>query len=199
MSESALRRRLLLSCGCCALSGLALRARANESSTAVQDWRASLLAEKRELWLTRDDDEIRATYWTAKDGFNREQYLSLCVFMRDRRAGRVFPIDRNLLDVLCGVQGWLAREGHVAPIRINSAYRSMATNRKTEGAAFNSQHVLGKAADIVVPGVSPVKLAGMAALFGHGGTGFYVGHDFIHVDSAGERIWVDQRRRSGKT
>lgn len=194
MSEFLVRRRLLLSCGCCALTALATDAAATGSG-APEDWRASLLRDKRELWLLRDGAELRATYWTAKAGFNRDEYLNLCWFLRDKRADRVFAMDRNLLDLLCGVQTWLGRNGHEMPIQINSAYRTMATNRTIEGAARNSQHILGRAADIVVPGVSPVKLAGMASLFGRGGTGFYVGREFVHVDTGAERIWIDQKRR----
>jgi uncharacterized protein YcbK (DUF882 family) len=190
------RRRLVMACGCCALASLATDSAA-QKAPPPEDWRAALLQDKRELWLVRDDDELRVTYWSATSGFNRDEYLNICWLLRDKRAGRVFPIDRHLLDVLCGVQTWLARNGHQSPIHINSGYRTMATNRKIEGAARNSQHILGKAADIVVPGVSPVKLAGMASLFGRGGTGFYVGRDFVHVDSGEDRIWIDQRRRTG--
>lgn len=198
MAQSNSRRRLLLSCGCCALAGLAARAGATEAGAATApDWRASLLKDERSLWLVRGEDELRATYWTAARGYDRDQYLQVCWLMRDVRANRVFPIDRNLLDVLCGVQAWLAHSGVDAPIRINSGYRTMATNRRTEGAARNSKHVLGKAADIVVSGVSPVKLAGMASVFGRGGTGFYVGREFVHVDTGDERVWIDQRRKSG--
>jgi uncharacterized protein YcbK (DUF882 family) len=184
----------VLACGCCALASFASASSA-QRNPAPEDWRNALLQDKRELWLVRDDDEMRSIYWTASTGFNRDEYLNLCWFLRDKRNGRVFAMDRNLLDVLCGVQTWLTRNGHPAPIHINSGYRTMATNRAIEGAARNSQHILGKAADIVVPGVSPVKLAGMAALFGRGGTGFYVGRDFVHVDTADERIWIDQRRK----
>lgn len=197
MAQSNSRRRLLLSCGCCALAGLPVHAGAADAGATEPDWRASLLRDERSLWLVRGEDELRATYWRAARGYDRDQYLQICWVMRDVRANRVFPIDRNLLDVLCGIQTWLARNGVDAPIRINSAYRTMATNRRTEGAARNSKHVLGKAADIVVGGVSPVKLAGMASVFGRGGTGFYVGREFVHVDTGDERIWIDQRRRSG--
>jgi uncharacterized protein YcbK (DUF882 family) len=190
------RRRLVLACGCCALSALATDAAAIGSG-ATEDWRTALLRDKRELWLLRDGEELRATYWTAAAGFNRDEYLNICWFLRDKRAERVFAMDRNLLDLLCGVQTWLGRNGHEMPIQINSAYRTMATNRKIEGAARNSQHILGRAADIIVPGVSPVKLAGMASLFGRGGTGFYVGREFVHVDTGAERIWIDQKRRPG--
>jgi uncharacterized protein YcbK (DUF882 family) len=55
--------------------------------------------------------------------------------------------------------------------------------------------VVGQAADISVPGVSNVRLAGMSSVLGRGGTGFYVGRGFVHVDTGNERIWIDQKRR----
>lgn len=189
------RRRLLMSCGCCALTSLAPRVHAQATPSTEQDWRALLLKDQRSLWLVRGDDELRATYWTATGGYDRDQYLQICWLMRDVRANRVFPIDRKLLDILCGVQNWVSRGGAHAPIHVNSGYRTTTTNRSTEGAARNSQHVMGKAVDIVMPGISPVKLAGMASLFGKGGTGFYVGRDFVHVDTGDERIWINNKPR----
>jgi uncharacterized protein YcbK (DUF882 family) len=96
----------------------------------------------------------------------------------------------RLLDVLCGLQNWFAFNGLRQPILVNSGYRTFATNIRTEGAALNSQHLLGKAADISVPGVPVARLAGMASLFGKGGIGMYVGQNFVHVDTGDERIWV---------
>jgi len=43
------------------------------------------------------------------------------------------------------------------PIKINSGYRSQSHNETIEGAK-NSQHKLGKAADIVVKGIKPKQL-----------------------------------------
>jgi uncharacterized protein YcbK (DUF882 family) len=160
----------------------------------VRDWRQLLLQDRRKLWLTRGTAAIEATYWTAARGWNRDEYYAICWLMRDIKADRVFPIDRKLLDVLCGVQAWLAYNGHVTPIRVNSAYRTLATNRATEGSARDSKHLVGKAADIVVEGVSSVKLAVMASEFGRGGTGFYVGRGFVHVDTGDERVWIQQRK-----
>jgi len=155
---------------------------------------AALIAERRELWLVRGTEELRATYWSARNGHDREAYLNICWLMRDVQADRVFAMDRRLLDVLCGIQTWLARSGLSAPIQVNSAYRTRTTNSKTEGAALASRHLVGQAADISVTGVSNVKLAGMASILGRGGTGFYVGKGFVHVDSGDERIWVDQKK-----
>ena len=65
-------------------------------------------------------------------------------------------------------------------IVINSGYRTNAHNIKV-GGSKNSQHVLGKAADIVVKGVTPSKVAAFARKIGFRGVGEYNG--FTHVDT----------------
>ena len=47
------------------------------------------------------------------------------------------------------------RDNVSMPITINSAYRCEAHN-KSVGGSVNSQHLLGKAADIVIQGLDPV-------------------------------------------
>ena len=47
------------------------------------------------------------------------------------------------------------RDNVAMPININSAYRCEAHN-KSVGGSVNSQHLLGKAADIVIQGLDPV-------------------------------------------
>lgn len=155
---------------------------------------AALIAERRELWLVRGKEELRATYWSARDGADRDAYLNICWLMRDVQADRVFVMDRRLLDVLCGIQTWLSRSGLNAPIQVNSGYRTRKTNNKLEAAALDSRHLIGQAADISVAGVSNVRLAGMASILGRGGTGFYVGKGFVHVDCGDQRIWIDQKK-----
>ncbi|HTN48125.1 MAG TPA: DUF882 domain-containing protein [Burkholderiaceae bacterium] len=156
---------------------------------------AQLLKERRSLWLRRGSEELRATYWTAAGGRDQDQYLQLCWLLRDIRADRVFAMDRGLLDTLAGMQAWLRQSGVDAPIEVHSGYRTSRTNNATEGAALNSRHVIGQAADISVAGVSSVKLAGLSSVLGHGGTGFYVGRGFVHVDTGDDRIWIDQKRK----
>ncbi len=189
------RRRLLLAAGC-SLCGAVQLAHAAGGGPATMDPRlADLLRERRSLWLRRGSEEVRSTYWTAARGRDEDQYLQVCWIMRDIRADRVFTMDRSLLDILAGVQAWLKRSGVDAPIELHSGYRTSKTNKATEGAALNSRHVVGKAADISVAGISNVKLAGLSSIFGHGGTGFYVGRGFVHVDTGNERIWIDQKHK----
>ena len=62
----------------------------------------------------------------------------------------------NVLDLADNLQ--VLRDYLGVPISINSAYRSLEYNRKI-GGATNSQHLLAKAADIVVESKSPEQVA----------------------------------------
>ena len=186
------RRRLVLAGGSlCA----AVLAEASAAAETPEERLRELLSDRRSLRLLRGDEQLEATYWTADAGYNRDEYLSICWLLRDVQADRVFPMNHGLLDVLCGVQSWLARTGVNAPLRIHSGYRTPKTNRKTEGAALDSRHIVGRAVDISVRGVSNVRLAGMASALGRGGTGLYPGRNFVHVDTGDERIWIDRPRK----
>jgi len=156
----------------------------------AEDWRPRLLQGARSLWLVRGESQLRSTYWTPESGYDGDAYKEICWLLRDVQANKAFPMSLRLLDVLCGLQNWLAFNGVRQPIVVNSGYRTFATNWRTEGAALNSRHVLGKAADIVVPGVPLARLAGMASLFGQGGVGMYLNQGFVHVDTGEERIWI---------
>jgi len=74
-----------------------------------------------------------------------------------------------------------------APITVVSGYRCPKHNREV-GGAQNSYHVLGKAADIVIPGMSVQEIWALAsgvAAFEEGGIGFYPDQGFVHVDVRG--------------
>jgi len=77
-----------------------------------------------------------------------------------------------------------------SPIRINSAYRSLQHNSKI-GGSTNSQHLFGKAADIVVKGKTPAQVATMIKLLilegkmKQGGIGVY--DNFTHYDIRGHK------------
>ena len=62
----------------------------------------------------------------------------------------------NVLDLADNLQ--VLRDYLGVPISINSAYRTLEYNRKI-GGATNSQHLLAKAADIVVESKSPEQVA----------------------------------------
>lgn len=188
-------RRRLLGCACCAAGGLLVPAfgRAAGSTpapAAADNWRARLLQGERSLWLVRGDDQVRSTYWTPDSGYDGDAYKEICWLLRDVQANKSFAMSPRLLDVLCGLQNWLAFNGLRQPIHVNSGYRTFSTNYRAEGSALNSRHLNGQAADITVPGVPLARLAGMASLFGEGGVGMYLNKGFVHVDTGNERIWI---------
>lgn len=76
------------------------------------------------------------------------------------------------------------REHFGRAVTITSAFRSQAYN-KTVGGTGNSQHLYGLAADIVVTGVAPAKVAAYAEtlLPNSGGIGIYAKKGFTHVDT----------------
>ena len=83
-----------------------------------------------------------------------------------------------------------------APITINSAYRSPVYNRQIGGVP-TSQHLGGKAADIVIEGVSPSEVADAidflieCGLMKEGGLGRY--DTFTHYDIRGTKARWDFR------
>lgn len=80
-------------------------------------------------------------------------------------------------------------------ITINSGYRSKAYNATLKGASPKSQHLLGKAADIVIEGMTPKQVA--AAIekliadgkMKQGGIGVY--KTFTHYDIRGVKARWD--------
>lgn len=74
------------------------------------------------------------------------------------------------------------RNHFAAPVVINSGYRCFKHNNAVKGAA-KSQHMKGKAADIVVKGVSPRQVAAYAEKIGADGIGTYA--TFTHIDTRG--------------
>ena len=78
------------------------------------------------------------------------------------------------------------------PITINSGYRSEEYNASIKGSSKKSQHVMGRAADIVVKGMTPVEVTEVIErLISNGdmlqgGLGLYKG--FVHYDIRGTKV-----------
>ena len=83
-------------------------------------------------------------------------------------------VDSELIEKLQSLREFFNR-----PIVVNSGYRTVDYNRKVGGVSA-SQHVLGKAADIIVKNTYPSTVAKVAKDFGFTGVGTY--KDFVHVD-----------------
>lgn len=86
---------------------------------------------------------------------------------------------QELVDALESLRA-LARN---VPIRIDSAYRCPAHNSETPNAVKCSQHQLGNAADIVIPGLPAPAMEYLAqCISAIGGIGRADHQGYIHVD-----------------
>lgn len=131
----------------------------------------------REYSLRRDGDlqlspHFRLREFASKDGSDK------------------VLVDDDLVSLLEQI-----REAAGGAVTINSAYRSPAHNAAVGGVS-SSQHLYGRAADIVVSGASPLLVGQIAEYYldRRGGIGVY--QTFTHVDTRGIRSRWDNR--SGK-
>lgn len=117
-------------------------------------------------------------YSLAKDG---SKVLSANFKVREfacKDGSDVILVAPELVTVLQKIRTHFAR-----PITITSAYRTPAHNKKEGGEPF-SQHLYGTAADIVVTGVAPAKVAAYVETLmpNKGGIGIYTKKGFTHID-----------------
>jgi uncharacterized protein YcbK (DUF882 family) len=151
-------------------------------------------SQPRHLWLRRQTarntvEEFKGVYF-ADGQIIWDEYLKICLLLRDVRQGEAVQMSPVLLDILCGMQGVLGANGiDNSPLITHSGYRSGRTNQLTEGAARDSLHTMGRAWDGRTLGAPTPQLAQTAKYLRGGGVGVYVERGFIHVDDGRLRSW----------
>jgi len=111
------------------------------------------------------------------ENFNLSEFAS--------KDGAQFPEDVivNIIDLSRNLQ--VVRDYIKKSININSGYRSPAHNKKV-GGATNSQHLLGKASDITIDGLTPTMVKALLEKLisenkiKNGGVSLYP--TFVHYD-----------------
>lgn len=146
----------------------------------------------RELWLRRHgtNQEIRVVYW--RDGqLLSDGYWQACAMLRDTHDNVMTTMDPTVLDILRGIGGYYAAWQYRQPIVLTSGFRTLRTNTaiKGEGAAKNSMHLYGKAADLYIPGISARDVGILGMHLQQGGVGFYPSKGFTHLDTGRLRAW----------
>jgi len=122
--------------------------------------------------------------------FSKSEFESKC--------GREMPEEVYLNVVKVANQLQYLRDYLGKPIKINSAYRSPEHNEKIGGVP-KSQHLLGKAADIVVKGMSTdvlyqhIEEAISNGEMLQGGLGLY--DTFVHYDIRGTRARWNYKKK----
>ena len=111
------------------------------------------------------------------EGYRRFRHLMRCL-----RTGAETPIDPRLIDLLYRI----ARRTQQKIILI-SGFRAPMYSLATL-----SYHTRGMAADIRIPGMTPLMVRDLALAMGVGGVGYYPVSRFVHVDVREEpQRWID--------
>jgi len=162
--------------------GLAINPCSLETAVANGDTRALTFQH------THRDDGLTITF--KREGrYDPDALAKLNYFLRDWRTDDVTQMDPRLFDVLWEVYREVDAKN---PIRIVSSFRSPKTNamlrRRSHAVAQFSQHMLGKAIDFNIEGVSLDDLRAAGMRLQRGGVGFYPGA-FVHMDVGNVRHW----------
>jgi uncharacterized protein YcbK (DUF882 family) len=148
------------------------------------------------LYHVHTHENLTITY--KKNGrYDEEALKKINWHLRDWRKDQETKMDPQAIDLLWEVH---QEVGAKEPIHIIGGYRSPDTNamlrRRSKGVARFSQHMVGKAIDFFIPGVSldAIRAAGLR-LHG-GGVGFYPGSGspFVHMDVGSIRHWPRMTR-----
>lgn len=141
------------------------------------------------LYHSHTGESIEATF-RVNGSYDPAVLDKLNWFLRDWRNNDRTRMDPRLFDVVWEVY---RTAGAGEPIVIVSAYRSPETNamlrRRSSAVAEHSQHILGKAMDTRMPGMSMEKIREIGMRLQRGGVGYYGNENFVHLDVGNVRSW----------
>jgi uncharacterized protein YcbK (DUF882 family) len=184
--------RIAAVAGAALLLGLNLSAKAADSKSPVAISPTAPQRFELRMHHLHTGEDIDIVYRIG-DTYIPEALDRLNHFLRDHRTQDVSHYDPREFDLLHMLMASLGRPHGI--IDIVCGYRTpwsnnfLRTRSASTGVAEHSQHMLGKAIDIRVPGVSTVTLRNAALALHAGGVGFYPVSQFVHVDVGPVREW----------
>lgn len=119
------------------------------------------------------NESVEVTPFDAQLQPNSDAMAKIAHAMRCRITGTEIPIDPRLVEILVQLHTLYGK-----PIELVSGHRQPLTI----GTKKTSQHTLGRAADIRIPGVGIEQLRRAALKLGARGVGVYPEKGFVHVD-----------------
>jgi len=143
------------------------------------------------LTLTRADtgEKITAHYRRPDGTYDGQELKMLDRAMRCALTGHEVQMSVKLIELLDAVEDKFGKKG----LTLLSGYRTPRNNHRIVGAARESLHMLGWAADIRVTGYSSTKVKTYARKLAAGGIGYYPYKGFTHLDVGKSRYWVMRR------
>lgn len=188
---TSLDRRGLIRASLAAMGGL-VATPAGMGLVAFDAADAAPLPEKRLSFRNIHNNETVDARFFGPKGFDQQGLAEINHGLRDWRTNDATTMDPALIMLLATLRDSLDQSPR-ARFDIISGYRSPKTNAalhaRSGGVASKSQHMLGKATDIALPGVPLARVHQAALALGRGGVGFYPESGFVHVDTGRVRRW----------
>ena len=127
----------------------------------------------------------------AEYRLSKTELKGLNSFLKDWRTNEIKNIDTTVLADFLKVCSLCAKKNKPLNVNIHSGFRSKKTNeylrQNSNKVAKKSMHILGKAIDFSIPGLTPRSLAKTTRANTQGGVGSYL--TFVHLDSGPKRSW----------
>jgi len=142
------------------------------------------------MYSGRTGESLDMIYWV--DGkYVKPALTEIDHFMRDWRDNKVIAIDTRTIDILAAAHALMEVD---EPYLLLSGYRTPHTNAmlrsRSGGAARNSLHMKGQAADLRLKSRSVKQMAAAAQACAAGGVGKYYRSNFVHMDCGPNRAWT---------
>jgi uncharacterized protein YcbK (DUF882 family) len=132
--------------------------------------------------LVNTGEEVEVRLDLASGEVEASSYRALRHLMRCQRTGAETPMDPRLIELLYRISQRTRQK-----IEIVSGFRAPMFSLATL-----SYHTRGMAADIRIPGMTPLMVRDLARAMGVKGIGYYPVSQFVHVDVRDERQeWTD--------
>ena len=164
----------------------------NFNQLKSNDFSRIVVEKKFNLNLINANTKDEVTFQFGKNHRLRSQEVfKLNHFLKDWRTNEIKNFDAIVLNDFLKICSLCSGRSGALKVSVHSGFRSKETNeylrRKSHKVARNSMHILGKAIDFSVPGMSAQHLTEIVKANTKGGVGSYP--TFVHLDSGPQRSW----------
>ena len=164
----------------------------NFNQLKSNDFSRIVVEKKFNLKLINANTEDEVTFEFGKNHRLRSQEVfKLNHFLKDWRTNEIKKFDAIVLNDFLKICSLCSGTSDALKVSVHSGFRSKETNeylrRKSHKVARNSMHILGKAIDFSIPGMSAQHLTKIVKANTKGGVGSYP--TFVHLDSGPQRSW----------
>ncbi len=141
------------------------------------------------LYQERNKETLEIRYRDENGSYIPEALASIRHFFRCRLTGLEKEIPASLLEIIDALQEKFGDRTVILLCGYRSPRLNASLAAASGGAARNSLHMQGLAADIRIDGVKTSALRDAAKKLKAGGVGYYPDKGFVHIDAGSIRYW----------